>query len=221
MSVWSRRRGRSRECTVKPRLGRRPIPAAGNSGGDRDMLEWALAAGGPSLALLIRSRRRGPRISVHQRGCDVRLDRTDHPCRCASRLDDREHRPARVRHPICGSVKRLRNQFAHNHCRGPRVRLQPESCRWKAGISETPAKPTNQSRQNDSRNADTQRAPPSRDLFPLLPVDSTGDQLDTKPFWRRPPRLVGETCTSTLGVTPNRDRRVRAVGAVLVGADLC
>jgi hypothetical protein len=38
---------------VKPRLGRRSIPAAGNSGGDRGMLEWALAAGGPGLALLI------------------------------------------------------------------------------------------------------------------------------------------------------------------------
>jgi hypothetical protein len=176
---------------------------------------------GPESCPIDRSRRRGPRISVHQHGCDVRLDRTDHRCRRASRLDDREHRPARVRQPICGSVKRLRNQFAHIHCRGTRVRFQPESCRWKAGMSETPAKPTNQSRQNDSRNTDTQRAPPSRDLFPLLPVDSIGDQLDTKPFWRRPPRLVGETCTSTLGATPNRDRRVRAVGALLVGADLC
>ena len=34
-------------------LGRRPILAAGNSGGDREMLEWAQATGSPSLALLI------------------------------------------------------------------------------------------------------------------------------------------------------------------------
>jgi hypothetical protein len=34
-------------------VGRRPILTAGNSGGDREMLEWAQAAGSPSLALLI------------------------------------------------------------------------------------------------------------------------------------------------------------------------
>jgi hypothetical protein len=38
---------------IQTQLGRRPILAAGNSGGDREMLEWALAADGPSLALLI------------------------------------------------------------------------------------------------------------------------------------------------------------------------
>ena len=38
---------------IQTQLGRRPILAAGNSGGDREMLEWALAAGTPSLALLI------------------------------------------------------------------------------------------------------------------------------------------------------------------------
>lgn len=61
----------------------------------------------------------------------------------------------------------------------------------------------------------TQRAPPSRELFPLLPVDGIGDELDMKPFWRRPPRLVGETCTSTLGVTPIATGAYAAVGAVL------
>ena len=38
---------------IQTQLGRRPILAGGNSGGDREMLEWALAAEGPSLALLI------------------------------------------------------------------------------------------------------------------------------------------------------------------------
>ncbi|MEX1105911.1 MAG: haloacid dehalogenase-like hydrolase, partial [Ilumatobacteraceae bacterium] len=34
-------------------LGRRPIFAAGNTGGDREMLEWAAAGDGPTLALLV------------------------------------------------------------------------------------------------------------------------------------------------------------------------
>lgn len=38
---------------IQTQLGRRPIFAAGNSGGDRDMLEWAAAGEGPRLALLI------------------------------------------------------------------------------------------------------------------------------------------------------------------------
>jgi phosphoserine phosphatase len=38
---------------IQTQLGRRPIFAAGNSGGDREMLEWAAASGGPSLALLL------------------------------------------------------------------------------------------------------------------------------------------------------------------------
>ncbi|MFI5428595.1 hypothetical protein [Aeromicrobium sp. UC242_57] len=38
---------------IQTQLGRRPIAAAGNSGGDREMLEWATAGEGPSLALLI------------------------------------------------------------------------------------------------------------------------------------------------------------------------
>jgi phosphoglycolate phosphatase-like HAD superfamily hydrolase len=45
--------GPAKVTNIQTQLGRRPILAAGNSGGDRDMLEWALAAGGPSLALLI------------------------------------------------------------------------------------------------------------------------------------------------------------------------
>jgi len=45
--------GRAKVANIQTQLGRRPILAAGNSGGDRDMLEWAQTAGAPSLALLI------------------------------------------------------------------------------------------------------------------------------------------------------------------------
>jgi phosphoserine phosphatase len=45
--------GPAKVTNIQTQLGRRPILAAGNSGGDREMLEWALAVEGPSLALLI------------------------------------------------------------------------------------------------------------------------------------------------------------------------
>src|SRR5271155_865954 len=45
--------GPAKVTSIQTQLGRRPILAAGNSAGDREMLEWALAAEGPSLALLI------------------------------------------------------------------------------------------------------------------------------------------------------------------------
>jgi phosphoserine phosphatase len=38
---------------IQTQLGRRPILAAGNSSGDREMLEWAAAAEGPTLAILV------------------------------------------------------------------------------------------------------------------------------------------------------------------------
>ena len=38
---------------IQTQLGRRPILAAGNSGGDREMLEWAATGDGPTLALLV------------------------------------------------------------------------------------------------------------------------------------------------------------------------
>ncbi|WP_028644120.1 HAD family hydrolase [Nocardioides sp. URHA0020] len=38
---------------IQTQLGRRPILAAGNSGGDREMLEWAAGAGETTLALLV------------------------------------------------------------------------------------------------------------------------------------------------------------------------
>jgi hypothetical protein len=45
--------GPAKVTNIQTQLGRRPILAAGNSAGDREMLEWALAADGPTLALLI------------------------------------------------------------------------------------------------------------------------------------------------------------------------
>ena len=45
--------GAAKVSNIQAQLGRRPILAAGNSGGDREMLEWATAADGPTLALLV------------------------------------------------------------------------------------------------------------------------------------------------------------------------
>ena len=45
--------GAAKVSNIQTQLGRRPILAAGNSGGDREMLEWAAAGDGPTLALLV------------------------------------------------------------------------------------------------------------------------------------------------------------------------
>ena len=45
--------GEVKVANIQRHLGRRPIFAAGNSAGDREMLEYALASEGPSLALLV------------------------------------------------------------------------------------------------------------------------------------------------------------------------
>jgi len=45
--------GAAKVTHIQSQLGRRPILAGGNSGGDREMMEWACASSGPSLALLI------------------------------------------------------------------------------------------------------------------------------------------------------------------------
>ena len=45
--------GSAKVANIQTQLGRRPILAAGNSGGDREMLEWAQATAAPGLALLI------------------------------------------------------------------------------------------------------------------------------------------------------------------------
>jgi len=45
--------GSVKVSNIQTQLGRRPILAAGNSGGDRQMLEWAATGAGPTLALLV------------------------------------------------------------------------------------------------------------------------------------------------------------------------
>ena len=45
--------GAAKVVNIQRELGRRPIFAAGNSAGDREMLEYALASEGPSMALLV------------------------------------------------------------------------------------------------------------------------------------------------------------------------
>ncbi len=45
--------GAAKVQNIQSQLGRQPILAAGNSAGDREMLEWALAGDGPRLALLL------------------------------------------------------------------------------------------------------------------------------------------------------------------------
>jgi hypothetical protein len=45
--------GAAKVTNIQTQLGRRPSLAGGNSGGDREMLEWACSGEGPTLALLI------------------------------------------------------------------------------------------------------------------------------------------------------------------------
>lgn len=45
--------GEAKVTHIQSQLGRRPILAAGNSGGDREMIEWACAGDGPTLGLLV------------------------------------------------------------------------------------------------------------------------------------------------------------------------
>ncbi|MBI4932759.1 MAG: haloacid dehalogenase-like hydrolase [Actinobacteria bacterium] len=45
--------GHAKVVNIQQHLGRRPVLAAGNSAGDREMIEWAVATDGPSLGILI------------------------------------------------------------------------------------------------------------------------------------------------------------------------
>ncbi|SDD94948.1 HAD family hydrolase [Nocardioides lianchengensis] len=51
--VGAANEGAAKVANIQTELGRRPILAVGNSGGDREMLEWATAGDGPTLALLV------------------------------------------------------------------------------------------------------------------------------------------------------------------------
>ena len=54
-------------CNIQAHIGRRPILAAGNSAGDREMLEYAHTGERPSLCLVDRPRRRGARVRLRRR----------------------------------------------------------------------------------------------------------------------------------------------------------
>jgi len=45
--------GPAKVLHIQQALGRRPVFAAGNSAGDREMIEWAMATAGPTLGLLV------------------------------------------------------------------------------------------------------------------------------------------------------------------------
>jgi phosphoserine phosphatase len=45
--------GHAKVINIQQHLGRRPVLAAGNSAGDREMIEWAVANDGPSLGILV------------------------------------------------------------------------------------------------------------------------------------------------------------------------
>ena len=45
--------GAAKVTGIQTQLGRQPILGVGNSGGDREMMEWACAGGGPRMALLV------------------------------------------------------------------------------------------------------------------------------------------------------------------------
>jgi phosphoserine phosphatase len=51
--VGAANEGEAKVVNIQRELGRRPIFAAGNTAGDREMLEYALATEGPSMALLV------------------------------------------------------------------------------------------------------------------------------------------------------------------------
>jgi phosphoserine phosphatase len=51
--VGTANEGEAKVVNIQRELGRRPIFAAGNTAGDREMLEYALATDGPAMALLV------------------------------------------------------------------------------------------------------------------------------------------------------------------------
>jgi hypothetical protein len=51
--LGSANEGPAKVVNIQTQLGRRPVLASGNTGGDREMLEWAHELDGPSLALLV------------------------------------------------------------------------------------------------------------------------------------------------------------------------
>ena len=58
--------GAAKVSNIQTQLGRRPILAAGNSGGDREMLEWAARRRRPDPGTPRRPRRRRARVQLRQ-----------------------------------------------------------------------------------------------------------------------------------------------------------
>ena len=70
--------GPAKVNNIQAQLGRRPILAAGNSGGDREMLEWAAAGDGPTLAVLVNHDDAEREFAYVSCGRDVRRAGADH-----------------------------------------------------------------------------------------------------------------------------------------------
>ena len=66
--------GAAKVSDIQTQLGRRPILAAGNSGGDRQMLEWARDRRGADPGAAGRPRRRRAGVQLRQHGRDLRRD---------------------------------------------------------------------------------------------------------------------------------------------------
>ena len=67
------------------------VLVAGNSGGDREMLEWAASGPGPTLALLIDHDDAGARVRLREPRRDVRRAGADHRGRCSAGVDGGQH----------------------------------------------------------------------------------------------------------------------------------
>ena len=83
--------GAPKVSNIQTQLGRRPILAAGNSGGDREMLEWAATGEGPTLALLVNHDDDDARVQLRQHRADLRRVRADHRGRRSAGLDGGQH----------------------------------------------------------------------------------------------------------------------------------
>ena len=94
--------GSAKVANIQTQLGRRPILAAGNSGGDRGDAGMGAGHRFSQPCAADRPRRRRARISLHQHGADVRRDRADHRRRGTPGMDRGEHGPRLGSHISAG-----------------------------------------------------------------------------------------------------------------------
>ena len=101
--------GATKVTNIQTQLGRRPILGGGNSGGDREMLEWACAGDRPRLAILIDhddEEREFQYVGTAQTFAETEAD---HRRRRPPRLDRREHDERlgdRVPSPVAAGITR-------------------------------------------------------------------------------------------------------------------